>query len=54
MIKNRNLQTGLLVFIATLIALIAFAQLPPTQEMELNTIEKTDLAEREQLDIAFH
>ncbi len=56
MIKNKNLQTGLLVFVVTLIGLIAFAQYTPKNNLDIieNKIEKTDLTEHRNLDIAFH
>ena len=34
MIKNRNIQMGLLVFLITLIGLIAFAELYPKDNLE--------------------
>ena len=56
MIKNRNLQTGLLVFIVTLIGLIAFAQLYQEDNMDIieNQFEKADLNKQDDLDIAIH
>ncbi len=56
MIKNKNLHTGLLVFVITLIGLIAFAQYTPKNNLDIieNKIEKTDLTEHRNLDIAFH
>ena len=52
MIKNRNLQTGLLVFVITLIGLIAFAQLYPEDHMD--NIEKAELNTQDNLDIAIN
>ena len=56
MIKNKNLQTGLLVFVVTLIGLIAFAQYTPKNSLDIieNKIEKTNLKEYDSLNIAFH
>ena len=56
MIKNRNLQTGLLVFVVTLIGLIAFTQFYPQDNLDIieNQYEKTDLNKQDNLDIAIH
>ena len=56
MIKNRNLQTGLLVFVVTLIGLIAFAQFYPQDNLDIieNQFEKADLNKQDNLDIAIH
>ncbi|MCK5402061.1 MAG: hypothetical protein KAJ28_10550 [Flavobacteriaceae bacterium] len=52
MIKNKNFQMGLLVFLITLIGLITFAELYPKNNLE--TIEresaKTDFNEQDNLD----
>ena len=54
MIKNKNLQTGLLVFLITLIGLITLAKFHP--EDDLNTLENqseiTDNYAKEKLEIA--
>ncbi|MCF6294613.1 MAG: hypothetical protein L3J25_02850 [Flavobacteriaceae bacterium] len=56
MIKNRNIQMGLLVFLITLIGLIAFAELYP--ENNLERIEKqsvkTDINKQDKLEIAIN
>lgn len=56
MIRNKNLQTGLLVFVLTLTALIAFAQYTPKNNLDIieNKIEQTDQTKYRHLDIAFH
>lgn len=44
MLKNKNLQTGLLVFVVTLIGLIAFAQFQPKDNLQ-NIEGKIDQAD---------
>jgi len=54
MIKNKNLQMGLLVFVITLIGLIVFTKLYPIGDIKAidNQIENTDLKISKNLDIA--
>jgi hypothetical protein len=56
MIKNKNLQVGLLVFVVTLIGLIAFAQLYPEDKLDIieNQHVKANLNKQDNLDIATH
>ena len=54
MIKNKNLQMGLLVFFITLIGLIALAQFYPNDNLNAleNQSETIDKDTQEKLDIA--
>jgi len=54
MIKNRNIQMGLLVFLITLIGLITFAEFYPEDNSNAleKQSEKTNFNERDNLEIA--
>ena len=56
MIKNKNVQAGLIVFVVTLIGLITFAQLHPKDNLDIieNQHEKSDVNKQDNLDIAIH
>ena len=56
MIKNKNVQAGLIVFVVTLIGLITFTQLHPKDNLDIieNQHEKSDVNKQDNLDIAIH